>query len=330
MNESEQRPDPRAWLSERVAIVFPGQGSQFVGMGKSLSEVSGAARRIFEQADAALRMPLSELCFGGPADQLEDTLNAQPAILTTSVAALEAIKERAGAIGERVDPIVVAGHSLGEFTALVAAGALDFAEALGLVRARGRLMKQAGDERPGGMAAVLGLDDDALEAVAAEARSDGVVVVANANCPGQTVISGEVGALTRAMDLARERGAKRVARLAISIASHSPLMAHASAQLGELVARVPLRAPQVPVVANATGQALTTVEEIRHELAHHMERPVDWTRSVRAMVDAGATTFVEVGPGQVLTGLIKRIDRDVKTLGLGDLGLELPVERPAA
>jgi [acyl-carrier-protein] S-malonyltransferase len=298
-------------------------------MGRALAEVSEAARRVFDQADAALGLPLSELCFAGPVDQLDDTHNAQPAILTTSVAALEAVKERAAVLGRQVDPVIVAGHSLGEFTAFVAADVLDFADALGLVRERGRLMKEAGEERPGGMAAVLGLDDEVLQAVVAEARSEGVVVVANANCPGQTVISGELGALTRAIDLARERGAKRVARLAVSIAAHSPLMAHASAQLGELVERVPLRAPQAPVVANATGQALTTVQEIRDELAHHMERPVDWTGSVRAMVDAGATTFVDVGPGQVLTGLIKRIDRDAKTLGLGDLGLDLPVERPA-
>ncbi|HUG62313.1 MAG TPA: ACP S-malonyltransferase, partial [Methylomirabilota bacterium] len=219
---------------------------------------------------------------------------------------------------------VVAGHSLGEFTALVAAGSLDFAEALGLVRERGRLMKEAGEERPGGMAAVIGLDDETIEAVVARARTAGVVTVANANCPGQTVISGEIGALTRAIDLAKEQGAKRVARLAISIASHSPLMAKASSQLGELVNKAPLRAPLVPIVANVTGRAITTADEIRQELAHHVERPVNWTRSVREMVDTGATTFVEVGPGQVLSGLIKRISRDSKTLGLGDLGLDLP------
>ena len=311
-------------MGERVAIVFPGQGSQFVGMGKALTEVSAAARRVFDQADVALRFPLSTLCFEGPVEQLDDTLNAQPAILTTSIAALEAIKERAAALGRRVEPVVVAGHSLGEFTALVAAGSLDFVEALGLVRERGRLMKEAGEEHPGGMAAVIGLDDETLEALVEKARSEGIVTVANANCPGQTVISGEIGALTRAIDLAREQGAKRVARLAISIASHSPLMARASSQLGELVNKVPLRAPQVPIVANVTGRAITTADEIRQELAHHVERPVNWTRSVKEMVDAGASTFVEVGPGQVLSGLIKRISRDAKTLGLGDLGLDLP------
>ncbi len=318
-----------AAIEGQVALVFPGQGSQFVGMGCGLYDASAAARHVFDHADEVLGFPLARLCFQGPADELEDTVNAQPAILTVSAAALEALKERASAAGSRIVPIVVAGHSLGEFTALMAAGVLDFAAALRLVRERGRLMKEAGEERPGGMAAVIGLDEETLAQVVneAEAEGAGIVGLANANCPGQTVISGEVGALLRAMDLAKERGAKRVARLGISIASHSPLMARASAQLGELMNRLPLRAPQVPIVANVTGRAITTVEEVRQELAHHVERPVNWTRSVREMVNAGTGTFVEVGPGQVLSGLIKRIHRDAITLGLDDLGL--PTERAA-
>ena len=331
MAEAGERPDPRAWLCERVAIVFPGQGSQFVGMGKTLAAASTAARAVFAQADAALGFPLSELCFAGPADRLDETSNAQPAILTTSYAAWEAINERAAAHGARVEPVVVAGHSLGQFTALVAAGSLGFAEALGLVRERGRLMREAGEERPGGMAAVLGLDVPTLEAVCAEARSAGVVVVANDNCPGQTVISGEFAAVERASELARERGAKRVARLAVSIAAHSPLMEQASVRLGALLDQLPLQTPRVPLVGNVGGRALTTVEELRADLAHHVERPVQWTRSVQAMIDAGAATFVEVGPGQVLSGLIKRINRDVTTLGVADLGLGLPAgDRPPA
>ena len=313
-----------------VALVFPGQGSQFVGMGRSLYDASAAARCIFDQADEVLGFPLARLSFQGPADELEDTVNAQPAILAVSVAALEVLKERAAVLGGKVAPVVVAGHSLGEFTALVAADVLDFPAALRLVRERGRLMKEAGEARPGGMAAVVGLDEEALAALCAEAEREtaGVIVVANANCPGQTVISGEIGALARAMELAKERGAKRVARLGISIASHSPLMARASAQLGELVDRLPLRSPQVPIVGNVSGRAMTTVEEIRQGLAHHVERPVNWTRSVQEMVDAGAGTFVEVGPGQILSGLIKRINREATTLGLGDLGL--PTELPVA
>ena len=314
-------------MDDNVALVFPGQGSQFVGMGRALYDDSAAARAVFDRSDQTLGLPLARLCFEGPADELEDTLNAQPAILTVGIAALEAIRERAAALGGRVAPVVVAGHSLGEFTALVVADVVDFPAALALVRERGRLMKEAGDQRPGGMAAIIGLDDETLAAVVAEAADAGVIAVANANCPGQTVISGELGALLRAMELARARGAKRVARLGISIASHSPLMARASAQLRDLLDRLPLRPPRVPIVANGTARAMTTVDEVRQELAHHVERPVDWTRSVRAMIDIGAGTFVEVGPGQVLSGLIKRIDRDATTLGLADLGL--PAERAA-
>ena len=308
-------------LTERVALVFPGQGSQFVGMGKTLYEASAAARRVFDQADEVLGFPLSRLCFHGPADELEDTINAQPAILTMSIAALKALEERLAATGSKVDPVVVAGHSLGEFSALVAAGVIDFPSGLRLVRERGRLMKEAGEERPGGMAAVIGLDPDTLAAVCQDAADGGVLAVANDNCPGQTVISGEITALLRAMEMAKARGAKRVARLGISIASHSPLMARASAGLSDVLSRLPLGAPQIPVIANVTGTAMHSVEEVRQELAHHIERPVNWSRSVAEMVNSGVTTFVEVGPGQVLSGLIRRIDRDVRTLSLSDLGL---------
>jgi [acyl-carrier-protein] S-malonyltransferase len=308
-------------LSGKVALVFPGQGSQFVGMGKALYDVSAAARRVFDQADEVLGFPLSRLCFHGPADELEDTINAQPAILTVSIAALEALKERLGEAGQKVEPVVVAGHSLGEFSALVAAGVLDFPAGLQLVRERGRLMKEAGDEHPGGMAAVIGLDTETLAALCHDAANGGVITVANDNCPGQTVISGEIAALLRAMEMAKARGAKRVARLGISIASHSPLMARASAGLSEVMSRLPLRAPQIPVVANVTATAMLNVDDVRQELAHHVERPVNWTRSVAEMVNGGVTTFIEVGPGQVLSGLIRRIDRNVTTLSLSDLGL---------
>ncbi len=308
-------------LTGKVALVFPGQGSQFVGMGKALYDASAAARRVFDQADEVLGFPLSGLCFHGPADELEDTINAQPAILTTSIAALEALRERLAEAGHFVEPAVVAGHSLGEFTALVAAGVIDFPSGLQLVRERGRLMKEAGEVSPGGMAAVIGLDAATLTAVCEDAADGSVITVANDNCPGQTVISGEIAALLRAMELAKEAGAKRVARLGISIASHSPLMARASAGLSDIMSRLPLHAPQIPVVANVTGTAMLSVEDVRQELAHHVERPVNWTRSVMEMVNSGATTFIEVGPGQVLSGLIRRINRDVTTLSLSDLGL---------
>ncbi len=311
-------------FEERVALVFPGQGSQFVGMGLELAAMSPAAKRVLREADTTLGIPLTEIIFSGPAETLEDTINAQPAILAVSIAALEALRERLAEHGKTLTPMMVAGHSLGEFTALVAAGSLTYPDALLLVRERGRLMKEAGTQRPGGMAAVLGLNDDMLAGICREARDEGVVVLANANCPGQTVISGELPALERAMELAKERGAKRVARLGVSIASHSPLMADASAQFAAIVARTPLREPALPVVANVSAEPLTTVEAIRDELSRQIASPVNWTGSVRRMIDEGVTTFVEIGPGQVLTGLIKRIDRGVRAIGLGDLGVGLP------
>jgi [acyl-carrier-protein] S-malonyltransferase len=311
-------------IEGNIALVFPGQGSQFVGMGQELQAASPAAKAVFAQADEILAIPLSEIIANGPADELEDTINAQPAILTASVAALEAVRERLQAKDSTVTPVAVAGHSLGEFTALVAAGALDFPTALKLVRERGRLMKEAGTEAPGGMAAVLGLDDDTLAAACAEASGDGVIVIANANCPGQIVISGEVAALERAMQLAKERGAKRVARLGISIASHSPLMANASAKFAEAVREAPIQDPSIPVIANVTAQPLRTADEIRTELSYQIERPVNWTGSVKTMVDLGVDTVIELGPGTVLSGLIKRIVADVRPLAITDLGLDLP------
>jgi [acyl-carrier-protein] S-malonyltransferase len=308
-------------LSGRVALVFPGQGSQFVGMGKTLYDASAAARKVFDQADEVLGFSITRLCFHGPANELEDTINAQPAILTVSIAALEALKERLADAGHKVEPMVVAGHSLGEFSALVAAGVIDFPSGLRIVRERGRLMKEAGETSPGGMAAVIGLDATTLADVCNDASEGDVIIVANDNCPGQTVISGEVAALLRAMDMAKSRGARRVARLGISIASHSPLMARAGAGLRDVISRQTLSAPQIPIIANVSGMAMTTVEDVRQELAHHVERPVNWTRSVAEMVNSGATTFIEVGPGQILSGLIRRINREVTTLSLTDLGL---------
>jgi|SRR5680860_344814 len=301
------------------ALVFPGQGSQAVGMGKDLYDTSDIARSVFDQADQLLGASLTGICFDGPAETLEDTFNAQPALLTMSIAALADLHTRADAQGVTLAPVVTAGHSLGEFTALVAANAISFADALLLVRERGRLMKEVGSERPGGMAAVIGMDDDALVEVVEEAGSEGIIRVANANCPGQTVISGEIPALELAMELAKARGARRVARLGVSIASHSPLMEDASHQLVEHLDSVEFRDPHIPIVGNVSARSIASVEGIREELAHHMERPVNWTGSVREMIDMGASIFVELGPGNVLSGLIRRIDRDVATASLKDL-----------
>ena len=309
------------WRSQPYALVFPGQGAQFVGMGSALLGTSAAAANAVREADEVLGIALSSLIANGPPDELEDTLNAQPAILAISVAALRAIEE---AIGDYLRPKMVAGHSLGEFSALVASDVLDYPDALRLVRERGRIMKSAGQSNPGAMAAVLGLDDEVLADICREASGGGVVVVANRNCPGQVVISGDVAALERASALAKERGAKRVARLGVSIASHSPLMADASDEFARIVTGIPLRNPQMPVVANGSAAPMSAREEIAAEISAQMAAPVDWTGSIQTMIAAGIRTFIEPGPGTVIAGLIKRIDRETTLLGIADLGLNLP------
>jgi [acyl-carrier-protein] S-malonyltransferase len=304
-----------------AVFVFPGQNSQFVGMGRDLYEESPAAREVFEQANAILHSDVTRLCFEGPEEDLEQTINQQPAILTVSVASLAALRERAARVGRRLSPSFVAGHSMGEYTALVAADVLDFADALPLVRERGRLMQESGTKTPGGMAAVIGLDTATLESVVRRARHLGVIALANMNSPLQTVISGEVSALLHAMDLAREAGARKVARLKISIASHSPLMQWAATQLSERLAHINLREPRIPIVSNITGQMLQSAEEVKRELGEQLCKPVQWTRSVLEMSNAGCQTFVELGPGHVLSGLIKRINADVQAVTYRDVDL---------
>jgi [acyl-carrier-protein] S-malonyltransferase len=316
--------------AQPYALVFPGQGSQFVGMAGPLLEASEMARAMMALADDTLGFGLTELIQNGPAEALEDTVNAQPAILAVSIAALAALNENAQEAGLALAPDYVAGHSLGEFSALVAAGILQFPTALTLVRERGRLMKKAGEENPGGMAAILGLDDEAIAEVCRTASADGIVVPANRNCPGQTVISGEVGALEAAMELAKGRGARRVARLNVSIASHSPLMANANAEFQTLLQDAALSLPDFPekpsgmVIGNTSAQPLFTTGGLYEELDLQMERPVDWTGSIQTMVDAGVTSFIEIGPGNVLSGLIKRIAPDAQTVNMAGLGLGIP------
>ena len=279
-------------------------------MGRELCALSTAAADVFSRADRVLGFPLSQLCFEGPRELLDDTANTQPAILTVSVAALQAMGERWR------EAAFVAGHSLGEFSALVAAGALTFEEALLLVRERGRLMKEAGQRSPGGMAAVIGLDAAAVEEACAQARqaSGGYVGVANDNCPGQVVISGDETALQAGIEAAKEAGARRVARLAVSIAAHSPLMAEAAAAFQQVLESVTIRPPSTPFIANATASPLTAPEQIREALGRQLTSPVRWTESLRWMIDHGAARFIEIGPGEVLTGLLRRTDSAVEGL----------------
>jgi [acyl-carrier-protein] S-malonyltransferase len=294
-------------MASTTALIFPGQGSQVVGMGKDIAETYAVARQTFEEADDILGIPFSKLCFDGPEDELNDTINTQPSLYICGVAILRVLQ------GELDDiaPISTAGHSLGEFTALTAAGALSFPDGVRLVRERARLMKLAGEQHPGGMAALLGLDADKVSELCEQASKEvgKAVVMANDNCPGQVVISGDNTALERAIALSTEAGAKRAVKLAVSVAPHSPLMEAASTQFREALAKTTFHTPRVPVYANVSAQPLTTVEEIRAELDKQLTHSVRWTDSVRAMIAAGAERFVELGPKDVLCGLLKRIDR---------------------
>ncbi|MFW5940346.1 MAG: ACP S-malonyltransferase [Chloroflexota bacterium] len=290
-----------------TAYLFPGQGSQHVGMGRDLYQREPAARAVFDQADDLLGFPLSRLCFDGPQETLTDTVNQQPALFVTSLAAWAVIRER----DEWPAPAYLAGHSLGEFSALTAAGALTFADGLALVRRRGELMKAAGDENPGAMAAILALDEELVQAVCRQAqeKTGRPVQLANDNCPGQAVISGDEQALQEAMQLARDAGARKVVRLPITIAAHSPLMRSAADSFARTVQNTPIAGATIPVVANTSAQPMTTPEEIRGELIAQLTGNVRWAESMRFLRQEGVQSFVEVGPGDVLTSLMKRIDR---------------------
>jgi [acyl-carrier-protein] S-malonyltransferase len=299
---------------EQIAFVFPGQGSQSVGMGFELAQAYPSAKEIFEQADEHLGFQLSRICWEGPEEQLNDTINTQPALLIHSVAVLRVIQ----GVYPGFTPSFVAGHSMGELSALVAAEALPFIEALRLVRRRGELMKWAGEINPGGMAAVLGLDIPTLERICAEAsRQDEIVQVANDNCPGQVVISGARPALERAIELARQAGARHAKPLAVSIAAHSPLMVHAQTDFNQAVNAASIQDPRHPLVGNVTAVPLTQADEIRADLQAQLTSRVRWTESIRRMIQDGVKTFYELGSGNVLTGLLKRIDREATGIAIG-------------
>jgi [acyl-carrier-protein] S-malonyltransferase len=284
-------------------------------MGKDLALTSDSARAAFETADSTLGYSLSKLCWEGPEADLNQTLHTQPAILVHSVAAWRAFQERVG----NLRPRCLAGHSLGEFSALVAAGALEFRDALHLVRERARLMTEAGERSPGGMAALLNLGIEEAQKVCEQAAAETgeVVQVANDNCPGQVVISGTLQALERAMSLAKERGARRALRLAVSIAAHSPLMRPAAGVFARTIQSTPISQAGVPVIANVTAEPISQVSEIREELEAQLTSPVQWTRSVRKMVAEGCVRFIELGPKDVLTGLGRRIAPEVPGLSIG-------------
>jgi len=298
----------------KIAFVFPGQGAQAVGMGKDAYDSVEAARNVYDRADEVLGFPLTELIFEGPDTELKKTANTQPALLTTSVAYYEALKSKG------ITPDYVAGHSLGEYSALVVAGVLSFEDAVAIVRARGQYMEEAVPNGQGAMAAVLGLERDALAALCASVSAEtGVVELANVNCPGQIVVSGSKEGVDGIVARGKEAGAKRVLPLEVSGPFHSSLMKPAAAKLGDTLASVAMKDAVVPVIANVTAQSVTEAEEIRKLLVEQVYSPVLWEDSVRYLIDQGVDTFIEIGSGSVLAGLIKKIDKGVRIVSVNSL-----------
>lgn len=325
-------------MTTQVAFLFPGQGSQAVGMGADVCATSSAARRVFETVDEALGFSLSALCFEGPEDTLRDTVNAQPAIVTVSLALLAAFQEALSPFTfswtSPLTPGYTAGHSVGEITALVASGALDLRSATRLVQERGRLMHHEGTVCPGGMAAIIGMDAEELQMICQEATTEaqahyaaedggmlahpglGRVMVANFNAPGQIVISGEDYALQVAMELAKKNGAKRVIPLAVSGAFHSPVMEPAAVGLAQAIRTTAIQNTTIPVISNISATPLTEAQTMREELAKQIASPVQWIGTIEYLASAGVTVFIEIGPGQALTGMVKRIRKGATTVSI--------------
>lgn len=333
-------------MTTPIAFLFPGQGSQAVGMGADIFAASPAARQVFEAVDSALGISLSTLCFHGPEETLRETINAQPTIVTVSLALLAALQEalspQHSSWSAPLTPSFTAGHSVGEYAALVASGALDLRDAVILVRERGRLMHHEGTLCPGGMVAVLGMDEGPLQEICREASTQasaereegagshpgqGQVAVANLNAPGQVVLSGEQHALQLAMEMAKARGAKRVIPLAVSGAFHSPVMQPASTGLADAIKGAPLRDATIPIIGNISAEPLTAAQALREELAQQIAAPVQWTRTITYLANAGVTTFLEIGPGQALTAMVKRI---VKGAVLMNIANAADIEKAAS
>ena len=296
-----------------IAFVFPGQGSQQAGMGKDLADNFPAARHVFEEADTALGFALSELCFNGPADQLQLTENTQPAILTVSIAALRALETEGFPKAD-----FVAGHSLGEYSALVAAGALSLTDALKTVRARGRYMQEAVPVGVGAMAAILGADLDVVMTACEEAAQGQVCSAANINSPGQVVIAGDTAAIDRAIGLLKERGAKRAMKLNVSAPFHCALMQPAQERLAVDVQGIPFKDLAIPIVTNVDAKAVNLGADARDALVRQVSQPVLWLQSVEFLISQGVQTLVEIGPGKVLSGLVRQIDRNLRCVNVED------------
>jgi [acyl-carrier-protein] S-malonyltransferase len=288
---------------EGLAFIFPGQGSQYVGMGRALYDNFKVAKETFEEADDALQVKISDLCFNGPEEQLKLTANTQPAIVTVSVSALRVLQSETG-----FSPDLLAGHSLGEYTALVAGGGIDFADAVLAVRARGQFMQDAVPVGEGAVGALLGLESDTVSAICEDAAGGEVLTPANYNCPGQVVVSGHTKAVMRAIELAKEKGAKRAVLLPVSAPFHSPLMKPVGERLQTVLGKMRVRDLQVPVVANVDAQPNISGDRIVKLLIQQVSAPVRWEESVRLMLSRAIRRFVEIGPGKVLLGLLKRTD----------------------
>jgi len=296
----------------KISFVFPGQGSQYVGMGKEIYEHFDEARNTFDEASDALGYNVSHLSFKGPDEELNKTIRTQPCILTVSIAIYRVL------LSKGINPSVVAGHSLGEYSALVAADVLSFTDAVKLTEKRGQFMQEAVPEGKGLMAAILGLERNKVDEICFSLQS-GYASPANYNCPGQIVISGEKEAVEEAMKRAKEAGAKRALPIAVSVPSHCTLMADASRRLAELLDRIEFRNPTIPIVNNADAMFLNDITSIKKSLVHQLNSPLLWEDSIKAIADSGIEVFVEVGPGKVLSGLIKRIEPGLKVLHVEDI-----------